>query len=134
MVSLPDDPPSERTVVDFRSRRSSSVEGSANALRARQLQIMRRGGMDGDLDPVRALRGAGWSDDLLGFWVLWHLAGGFEALVELGWHPTTVWRKIRRFRMLTGEHPDDLRFAGVTIDVDRFWASIVEPPPAQKDA
>jgi hypothetical protein len=110
--------------VDYRSNRSPSVEGSGNAVRARDLQIVNRQ-FDGEqtVDPAEVLREAGLTDDLIGFWLMWHITGGFEAQLRLGQHPATVWRKIRRFRMVTGQHPDDFRLEGVTLDLDRFWTA-----------
>jgi hypothetical protein len=42
----------------------------------------------------------------IGFWIAWHQAGGFEALECLGWHRTTIFRKLKRFRARFGQHPD----------------------------
>ncbi len=45
--------------------------------------------------------------ELVGFWVAWHLYGGFEGLVDqVGMHPSTVWRKVKKFRLAFKEHPD----------------------------
>ncbi|MGE0880961.1 MAG: hypothetical protein AB7L13_08165 [Acidimicrobiia bacterium] len=59
--------------------------------------------------------------DLVGFWVMWHLNGGFEGMVEYGMHPTTVWRKVRRFRMAFGVHPDEFRCPGIELDPVKYW-------------
>lgn len=71
-------------------------------------------------------------EDAIGFWVIWHLYGGFEGLEEFGLHKSTIWRKIARFRNMTGEHPDVFRMPGVTIDPAAYWASaetkVVRPP------
>jgi hypothetical protein len=61
------------------------------------------------------------TSDLLGFWMSWHLHGGFEGLVELGAHPSTVWRRVKRFRTVFGQHPDEFQLAGVTIDREAYW-------------
>ena len=37
-------------------------------------------------------------EDMIGFWVMWHLYGGFEGLEEFGMHKSTIWRKVARFR------------------------------------
>ena len=34
--------------------------------------------------------------DLFGFWLLWHLEGGFEGLERLGMNRATIYRKINR--------------------------------------
>lgn len=63
--------------------------------------------------------------ELVGFWVAWHLYGGFEGLVEhVGMHPTTVWRKVKKFRVGFGEHPDVYKMPGVTIEPEVYWAAV----------
>jgi len=62
-------------------------------------------------------------EDLLGFWVLWHLYGGFEGLEQFGMHRSTIWRKVSRFRQITGEHPDEYDMPGITIDPAAYWSA-----------
>ncbi len=62
-------------------------------------------------------------EDLVGFWVLWHLYGGFEGLERFGMHPSTIWRKVARFRKVTGEHPDEFEMPGIQIDAKAYWAA-----------
>lgn len=38
-------------------------------------------------------------------------------------HPSTIWRKVAKFRKMFGVHPDEATFAGVTIDPKLFWNS-----------
>jgi len=71
-------------------------------------------------------------EDMVGFWVMWHLYGGFEGLEEFGMHKSTIWRKIARFRKMTGEHPDVFEMPGISIDPEAYWASAglkMGPPP-----
>jgi hypothetical protein len=74
--------------------------------------------------------------ELIGFWVSWHRAGGFQALEAGGWHRATIYRKIRRFRARFGAHPDEYRFSWITLDLERAWNEeideVLEPfvPPA----
>lgn len=74
------------------------------------------------VEPLRPLilpiaRGATF--DLVGFWFVWHTAGGFEGLQsQLGMSRSAVYRRISAFRRVFGEHPDVYRFPGVTIDLD----------------
>ncbi len=71
-------------------------------------------------------------EDLIGFWVMWHLYGGFEGLEQFGMHKSTIWRKVARFRQVTGEHPDLFEMPGVSIDAKAYWESDkrkVGPPP-----
>ncbi len=73
--------------------------------------------------------------DLVGFWVAWHLYGGFEGLVEhVGMHPSTVWRKVKSFRTTFGEHPDVFEMPGVTIDADAYWAAAAAKAEQQAQA
>ena len=64
--------------------------------------------------------------DLLGFWLAWHLQGGFEGLERLGMHRATIYRKVAKFRKLTGQHPDEFRFAGVSVDTAAYLESLLE--------
>ena len=50
--------------------------------------------------------------ELIGFWVAWHLAGGFDNLERGGWHRATIFRKIHRFRATHSAHPDEFVFPG----------------------
>lgn len=58
--------------------------------------------------------------DLLGFWLTWHLEGGFEGLQRLGMSRATIYRRVSLFRKTLGVHPDEFSFPGVTIDVDAY--------------
>ncbi len=62
-------------------------------------------------------------EDLVGFWVLWHLYGGFEGLERFGMHPSTIWRKVARFRKVTGQHPDEFEMPGIAIDPEAYLAA-----------
>ncbi|MCW2843472.1 MAG: hypothetical protein JWN22_1388 [Nocardioides sp.] len=60
--------------------------------------------------------------DLVGFWVLWHLYGGFEGLQGLGMSRSSIFRKVAMFRKIFGKHPDEFTLPGVTIDVKAYLA------------
>lgn len=62
-------------------------------------------------------------EDMIGFWVIWHLYGGFEGLERFGMHKSTIWRKVARFRQMTGQHPDEFKMPGVEIDPAKYWAA-----------
>lgn len=73
--------------------------------------------------------------EAIGFWVAWHLAGGFERLEKAGWHRATIYRKLHRFRANYGTHPDEYVFPHIKLDTDRYWTdqtvryfTPVEPP------
>lgn len=58
--------------------------------------------------------------DLTGFWVVWHLHGGFEGLRELGMSRAAIYRKTAMFRKLFGTHPDEFDFPGVRVDLEQY--------------
>jgi hypothetical protein len=58
--------------------------------------------------------------DLLGFWLAWHLEGGFEGLQRIGMSRASVYRRISLFRKTMGVHPDEFQFPGVTLDLDAY--------------
>ena len=60
--------------------------------------------------------------DLIGFWVLWHLEGGFEGMRRLGMSRATIYRRIKMFRTAMGVHPDEYEMPGVTLDVAAYAA------------
>jgi hypothetical protein len=64
--------------------------------------------------------------ELIGFWVAWHKAGGFGGLEAAGWHRATIYRKIRRFRVRFGSHPDEHRFEWIKLDLKRAWNDELE--------
>ena len=69
---------------------------------------------------IRTLAGTAVMD-LVGFWVLWHMYGGFEGLEkELGLSKATIWRRVAAFRKAFGAHPDEFEFPGITIDLTRI--------------
>lgn len=88
-------------------------------------------------DPVvrRSTRGltTTMAVDQFGFWLAWQIHGGFEGLVNLGMHPSTVWRKVKRFRTTVGVHPDEYQMPGVTIDVEAYWEAMRAAAEAKAD-
>lgn len=74
------------------------------------------------MEPIAGAVARNWTMEMVGFYVSWHLYGGFEGLQEaFGMHPSTIWRKVAKFRKTFGAHPDEFRFEGVTIDTESFW-------------
>ncbi len=67
---------------------------------------------------IAATQGA----DLLGFWLVWHLEGGFEGLRRGGMSRATIYRRINRFRAVTGVHPDEFELPGVKLDLAAYQA------------
>jgi hypothetical protein len=60
-------------------------------------------------------------EDMIGFWVMWHLYGGFEGLERFGMHKATIWRKVGRFRRMFNAHPDEYQMPGIKLDLDEYW-------------
>ena len=61
--------------------------------------------------------------DLLGFWLAWHLEGGFEGLQRMGMSRASIYRRISLFRRSLGVHPDEYMPAGITLDIAAYQAS-----------
>lgn len=60
--------------------------------------------------------------DLIGFYVLWHLEGGFEGLRQLGMSRSAIYRRINAFRSTYREHPDEAKFPGIELDIGAYQA------------
>lgn len=61
--------------------------------------------------------------ELMGFWLAWHLEGGFEGLTDpnkLGMSRSAVYRRITLFRRMTGVHPDEYVMPGVAVSVPAY--------------
>jgi hypothetical protein len=112
---------------DFRSEKSESVEGKGIARRAweaydRGVRTVTRP----LLAPAARRLAATQVGDLIGFWMMWQLHGGFEGLEELGMHRSTIFRKVKRFRTIFKEHPDEFKLPGVTINHAVYWKTVAE--------
>lgn len=111
---------------DFRSDPMDSPEGKGKARAAWDTYV--RTVNRHAPPPVKAYNrsvAAKQVGELVGFWVLWHIYGGFEGLVErVGMHPTTVWRKVKRFRVVFKEHPDVFEMPGVKVDPAAYWSAV----------
>jgi hypothetical protein len=115
-------------VVDFRSERMESPEGRGLARRAWESYVGVVGRVASPaLRPLVHLYAAGSIVDLVGFWAVWHLEGGFEGLQNLGMSRASIYRRIKLFRMAFGAHPDEFEMPGITLDLESFregWAKI----------
>lgn len=113
---------------DYRSDRMDSPEGKGIARRAWDgySDAVKRASAKGRIPlvtPAAEVVAREHLADLVGFWALWHLYGGFEGLLGYGFHRATIYRKIKRFRSVFGVHPDEYVMPGVTIDAATYWAS-----------
>jgi hypothetical protein len=115
------------SATDFRSDPSESPEGKGLARRAWEtyveaLRPVSEGVVVPALRPAIERYSRYKVGDLIGFWTLWHLYGGFEGLEQnYGMHRSTIWRKVAKFRKILGAHPDEYRFEGISIDTASFW-------------
>lgn len=116
------------TPEDFRADPMESAEGKGLAKRAWSLYSRKSNEWFGPalrpfLEPGVKKVAAGVTVDLWGFWLLWHLQGGFEGLRRLGMSRSAIYRRIKLFRSVTGMHPDELGLPGVEIDVVAYRAA-----------
>lgn len=113
-------------MVDFRSEKMPSPEGLGIA------QNRWRSAWDGYSRTVNTVAGpaiepfarklAGrMTTDAMGFWMLWHLEGGFEGLQRMGMSRSGIYRRISTFRRVTGKHPDEFQMPGVAFDLDEHF-------------
>lgn len=98
---------------DFRADRMPSSEGQG---RARSAWDAYAKSVNKAALPLATKYAVNKIEGLVGFWVLWHGYGGFERLIELGYSPSSVNRRVRAFRQAFGEHPDVFEFKGLTLD------------------
>lgn len=132
-----------KAAPDFRTNRSESVEGRAVAVGrwrsyhyaleedviAEAFSSRPEGSSLQDLDPEiqdDIAADAVERSELIGFWVAWHLAGGFANLERGGWHRATIFRKVRRFRAAFGAHPDEYTFPWIQLDLRAAWKDQLE--------
>jgi len=60
--------------------------------------------------------------DLMGFWLAWHLEGGFEGLRRMGMSRSSIYRRVRLFRAALGAHPDEFDMPGVSLNIEAYQA------------
>jgi hypothetical protein len=101
-----------------------SPEGKGNARRAWEVYVAGVSKVTGPaVRPLARKLAVPATVDLMGFWLAWHLEGGFEGLRELGMSRSSVYRRISLFRRALGVHPDEFRLAGVELDIAAYQAS-----------
>src|SRR5215211_635299 len=65
--------------------------------------------------------------DLAGFWLLWHVEGGFEGLRRMGMSRSSIYRRISLFRKIFGVHPDEYQMPGVRLDIRKYQTTPAVP-------
>ena len=101
-------------MVDFRSDRMESPEGRGKARRAWDVYVGAVGKVSTPaLRPFVEMYAAGSIVDLIGFWMVWHLEGGFEGLRAMGMSRASIYRRMKLFRIAFGAHPDEFEMPGV---------------------
>ena len=118
-------------MTDFRSQKMPSPEGHGIARnRWRKAWDAYASTVNKVVTPVAkpaAMKLAGrMTTDAMGFWMLWHLEGGFEGLQRLGMSRSGIYRRISTFRRITGQHPDEFTLPGVTLDVEAYLKGAAE--------
>jgi hypothetical protein len=117
-------------VTDFRSERMESPEGRGIARKAWDTYASAVNKVTIPvLTPFVRMYAAGSITDLIGFWAVWHLEGGFEGLQALGMSRASIYRRIKLFRIAFGAHPDEFEMPGIKLDLKDFqagWAAIKE--------
>ena len=111
-------------MTDFRSDPMETREGKGLARRAwdSYARTVNKASLP-LLEPLVEKISAAVVTDLVGFWLTWHLEGGFEGFERMGMHRATIFRKVSRFRKVFGKHPDEFEFPGVRIDLEKYVAA-----------
>lgn len=78
------------------------------------------------LKPAVDKYAAGSMVDLVGFWAMWHLEGGFAGLQRMGMSRASIYRRIKLFRIAFDAHPDEFEMPGVTLDLVAYRAGWAE--------
>jgi hypothetical protein len=127
-----------RLVVDFRSERMESPEGRGLARRAWDAYAGAVNKVTTPvLRPMVQMYAAGSVVDLIGFWSVWHLEGGFEGLQRMGMSRASIYRRVKLFRIAFGAHPDEFEMPGIKLDLIDFrdgWAKIAAEKRAKEKA
>lgn len=75
------------------------------------------------LEPIVRSYSVGAVGDLLGFWLMWQLEGGYNGLRRHGMSRSAIYRRVASFRKVFGAHPDEFELPGITIDHKTYFES-----------
>ena len=118
--------------MDFRSDKSESPEGKGVARNRWERYLAREDSRLLTAWDTLAMAQPGWFESQVGFWVTWHLYGGFEGLEARGMSRATIWRKVAKFRRTWHKHPDEFVVPGVTLDPEWYWNTLAEIHAAKR--
>ena len=108
---------------DFRSDRMESPEGKGIARRAWDAYVGAVNRVSRPaVEPLARKLAVPVAMDLMGFWLAWHLEGGFEGLRQMGMSRSSIYRRVRLFRAALGAHPDEFDMPGVVLDIAAYQA------------
>ena len=117
-------------MTDFRSSRMQTNEGKGIARRAWEAYAS---AVEPAVEPLAKRLAAPMAVDLMGFWLIWHLHGGFEGLRSLGMSRASIYRRVKMFRTAYGVHPDEFQLPGVKLDVETYLNTPFPYPPKSPD-
>src|SRR3954467_615223 len=121
-------------MTDFRSARMESPEGRGIARRAWDGYVEAVGKVAAPVvEPFARKAAVPVMMDLAGFWLLWHVEGGFEGLQRIGMSRSSIYRRISLFRKIFGVHPDEYVMPGVELNLSKYQttpAVVEEQEPA----
>ncbi len=117
-------------VSDFRSARMASPEGKGIARRAWNAYAGAVKAAPG-VETLSRKIAIPLTLDITGFWLLWHLEGGFEGLQRLGMSRSSIYRRISLFRRALGVHPDEYEMPGVKLDITKYQTTPAVPVESQ---
>lgn len=120
----------ERDTTDYRSQKAPSREGkfrNAYEAYARAVRKLSDAGYLPGITQVAEVIARTRATNMFGFWLVWQLNGGFEGMKRMGMSDAAIWRHVKAFRDALGEHPDDFKMPGVSIDVDEHLRWSFDP-------
>ncbi len=119
-------------MADFRSERMPSPDGRGLAKGRWQrawdaystaVKSVARPVMDPLIEPVARPLAREVTFDLIGFYFVWHMHGGYEGLQrDFGMSRSAIYRRVSLFRRLLGQHPDEFVMPGMGLDVAAYLA------------
>ena len=120
-------------MADFRSSRMPSPDGNGRAKEAfASAWVKYAKAMEPITRPLATPIAREATFDIYGFWIVWNLIGGFDAMQKplseggLGMSRSAVYRRIQMFRLATGVHPDEFSVPGITIDIDTYIEALLK--------